>query len=123
MSICKFDYVRHRRGQQEIDNSSQYIYEALESKMSIKQLVHRRLLARCLRAMQDLNSVNGADYHVLPQQQVHRTPHCVLTVPIAPVSFPLTSGCARAFRLNSEAGGRDLREGRDTGREEGASMR
>lgn len=87
--------------------------------MSIKQLAHR-LLARCLCAMQDLNSVNGAGHRVCPWQKVHRTPHCVLASPVGR-SLYLNFGRAHAFRL--EARERDLREERDTGREEDESMR
>ena len=89
--------------------------------MSIKQLAHRSLV-RCLRAMQDLNSVNGVDHHVCPWHEVHRTPHCVLTTPIGRC-FHLRFGRAHALQLDSETEGRDLREERDTGREEDESMR
>ena len=89
--------------------------------MSIKQLAHR-LLVRCLRAMQDLNSVNGADHRVCPWQKARRTPHYVLTTPVGR-GFHLNFGRPHTFRLNLEARARDLRGERDTGREEDESMR
>lgn len=66
--------------------------------------------------------MNGADHRVCPWQKVHKTPHCVLTTPVGR-SFYLNFGRAYAFRSNLEARERDLREVRDTGREEDESMR